>query len=217
MDIQHAEHDGKAARVTAELAPGWSVTMRLVPRGGSFEIAELRAYPTHDARRGAGGWCGHPEHVPQGGLPLRRLTGDLRLSEFSDAARSIEGWETLTDEDEAAQRQVILTKVGQWRRMAEDHDEDPAARLAPLAWGYSQLLAGGWRNPNALLAEALDRPRSWVGNELYRARHIYDLLDPAPDRAKAGGDLTPKAKSLVDKLNEAWATEAAEEQEGYDA
>lgn len=202
MDITHAEQtaQGNVARVTGELGPGWSFAAKLIPRADSFELAELRVFPTHGARGDR--WSGNPKHVPRGGLPIRRLL-NVRLRDLIEAVRGIEGAEWPTEKGASwatASPDATLARLD--KLLAHIEDTDPATRLSPLAAAYAELLGQGWRNPNTLLAEHLNLTPGQITSELYRARHIYDLLTPASARGRAGGELTDKARDIIKELDE---------------
>lgn len=174
-----------------DLDGSWTVAYRLEATGGRIVFGEMKVSQRRSSSRGVDASLlrripvgEHRQLVDQHIDQLRERYGDVLL-----APKGLLGRHGLAEVVQAAKQ----------RRAPRD-----ARYFAQLAARYVELLEAGVTRPTPIIAEELDRPRSYVTNAIRDARKM-GLLTPTT-HGRAGGRLTPKARRLLKQTDQAHRT-----------
>jgi hypothetical protein len=182
----------------------WRYAARLSVQAGRVVIAELRIMPAETWRgRYAGIWSGawsDKATVPPAGLTTRILRA-IRLGRIEAETRDFVAWA-------AQQRGGLAFEPARWlgAPIRRPRPSGPARRRAPDAHSLA-LMAARWvaaratdpRRPNVALAAQLGLSVRDVTEQLVAARE-RGLLTKPPARGKVSGELTLKAKRLLNLI-----------------
>jgi len=194
--------------IEVPLASPWIAAYRMVAKGGSPVVAEVRLFPD-EPRREAGRWSTRPARVPPGGLPGRVL-GALRLRDPIELVpRIIDQWDRQT---RGYIRAEVLKRFG-LTRTERVVTRRPGRRgrgdlhYATWAAAYVARLEAGSRTPikdlshvppitiEGYVSKARYVSPETVGDIIGEARHRGLLTSSPPGRP--GGELTSKARRLL--------------------
>jgi len=202
--------DGSALiRASVVGYPDWLVEAEVVPTSTGPAIRQLQVRPVAVAG------------LPTGGVPARLVRkinpGELLDLTRTRASESGEGLSQLAEMGIALEPGHPVTVYmesfsasanalsGQKKRPGRagngiDHYLDWAIR-------YAQRVDAGDRHPIVSLAEEHGKTRQYVRDTITDARRRYGLL-PRPGQGKAGGQLTDKARSLIEQRTQAQPEES---------
>jgi hypothetical protein len=173
----------------------WTVAYRLVPSPAGPEIAELRVFPAA-GREAPGLWSGDVATVPSGGLTsavLRLVRLRAHRPAIDNEISQNPALNAVPDQlvDDVFYLRAQVPPQGLARR-----DDLFYALLSRI---YLSLLEVGERKPNQAIGSMINRKSSFVREALRHAR-LRGFLSSSPQPRVAGGELTDKAKEVLDKL-----------------
>jgi len=215
-----------------DLDQHWTVAYRLAVKAGQPIVAEMRLFPFEaDSRMGewSGQFLGVAAHVPGRGITaslLRQITPGNHLRQLPAIMRATmqRSWFTYAEEQgkiirRPAPSELLFSKRGffgasdfQAPKLRGSKVGRPGRSdtfLALIAAEYTRTIAIGSQRPIKDVAREFRQPESAVRNWIYQARERRLLK--GRQWGQRGGELTKRARMLLDSALQSFATHASPE------